>query len=85
MSKLRLFSNEIPPACQYCKYGFITRDGRSVLCEKKGVTSPFTSCRRYRYAPAQAGPQAPPRAARFRQIGLRAVTPHYGIEGMLPI
>ena len=42
MSKLRLFSNEIPPACQYCKYGFITRDGRSVLCEKKGVTSPFT-------------------------------------------
>ena len=27
MSKLRLFSNEIPPACQYCKYGFITRVG----------------------------------------------------------
>ena len=59
MSKLRLFSNEIPPACQYCKYGFITRDGRSVLCEKKGVTSPLTSCRRYRYAPLKRVPKRP--------------------------
>ena len=40
MGKLSLFSKEIPPACEYCKYGFLTRDGKTVLCEKKGVSNP---------------------------------------------
>ncbi len=57
--KQRLFSNEIPPACTYCKSGFLTRDGRSVLCEKKGVCSPYDSCRHYRYAPLKRVPKRP--------------------------
>ena len=40
MNKLRLFSKEIEPSCSYCKYGFITYSGDSVLCEKRGVTMP---------------------------------------------
>lgn len=57
--KQRLFSSEIPPACTYCKFGFLTRDGRSVLCEKKGVCSPHDSCRHYRYAPLKRVPKRP--------------------------
>ncbi|MBC8585029.1 hypothetical protein [Youxingia wuxianensis] len=59
MNRLRLFSKEISPACQYCKYGFITRDGKSVLCEKKGVADPFDRCRKYQYAPLKRIPRRP--------------------------
>ena len=54
-----LFSKEISPACQYCQYGFLTRDGKSVLCEKKGVMSPDSSCHKYRYAPLKRIPKRP--------------------------
>ena len=59
MRRSQLFSNEIPPACQYCKYGFITRSGETVLCEKRGATAPHASCRRYRYAPLKRVPKRP--------------------------
>ncbi|MEM1483647.1 hypothetical protein V6615_02090 [Oscillospiraceae bacterium PP1C4] len=67
MSKLRLFSKEIPPACAYCKFGFITRDGRSVLCEKKGVSAPYQSCKKYRYAPLKRVPKRPNALPQFNK------------------
>lgn len=54
-----LFSKDISPACKYCKFGFVTRDGKSVLCEKKGVSSPDGSCRKYHYAPLKRVPRRP--------------------------
>ena len=51
MFKSKLFSDQIPPSCAYCKFGFVSQNGRSVLCEKKGVTEPHDSCKRYLYAP----------------------------------
>lgn len=57
MNKLRYFSSEIAPACQYCKYGFITRGGAAVLCEKKGVADPCGACRKYQYAPLKRVPK----------------------------
>ena len=50
MFKSKLFSDQIPPSCAYCKFGFVSQNGRSVLCEKKGVTEPHDSCKRYLYA-----------------------------------
>ncbi len=60
MFQSKLFSSEIPPACEYCKYGFLTRDGKAVLCEKKGVCKPYSSCYRYRYAPLKRVPKRMP-------------------------
>ena len=34
MFKSKLFSDQIPPSCAYCKFGFVSQNGRSVLCEK---------------------------------------------------
>lgn len=65
MYKNSLFSSEISPACRYCKYGFITRDGKSVLCEKKGVSDPDASCRKYRYAPLKRVPKRPNALPKF--------------------
>lgn len=59
MARLSLFSKGIPPACEYCKFGFLTRDGKTVLCEKKGVCSPSGSCRKYLYAPLKRIPRRP--------------------------
>ncbi|RGX54664.1 MULTISPECIES: hypothetical protein [Anaerotruncus] len=65
MGKLSLFSKEIPPACEYCKYGFLTRDGKTVLCEKKGVSNPYDSCRKYQYAPLKRVPKRPNALPKF--------------------
>ena len=59
MYKSKLFSDQIPPSCAYCKFGFVSQNGRSVLCEKKGVTEPHDSCKRYLYAPLKRVPKRP--------------------------
>lgn len=59
MNKLRLFSQEIDPSCDYCKYGFITHRGDSILCEKQGVTLPGHSCKKFVYAPLKRIPKRP--------------------------
>lgn len=60
MPRSRMFSKDIPPACRYCKYGFLTRDKESVLCEKRGITKPHDQCRKYVYAPLKRIPKRPP-------------------------
>ena len=53
------FSSEIPPECRYCRFGFFSCYGVHILCEKKGVVDPFSSCKKYRYAPLKRIPQRP--------------------------
>ncbi len=65
MNRLRLFSKDITPSCSYCRFGFITRDGRSVLCEKNGVSTPHGSCRKFQYAPLKRVPKRPNALPRF--------------------
>lgn len=59
MSKLRLFSSNIEPSCSYCQLGFITQDGKSVLCKRNGVMLPHDSCRKFQYAPLKRVPKRP--------------------------
>ncbi len=39
----------ISPKCAYCKFGTLSADEKSVLCKKRGVTSPDGYCRKYKY------------------------------------
>ena len=65
MNKLRLFSKEIEPSCSYFIFGFITFSGDSVLCEKRGVTMPYDSCRKFIYAPLKRIPKRPRELPQF--------------------
>lgn len=65
MNKLRLFSNEISPSCSYCKYGDLSRDRRSILCAKCGVTQPGDFCKKFVYAPLKRVPRRAPKLQSF--------------------
>lgn len=55
--KQKLFDKKkYSPSCTYCLYGKLTADGESVLCVKKGVMLPESSCRKYIYDPLKRKP-----------------------------
>lgn len=43
------FNSDIPPACAYCLHGHKSEYSDEIFCEKRGVTRPNESCRRFRY------------------------------------
>ena len=45
-----LFRKKIERACAYCKHGVALCDDQ-ILCVKKGVRTPDSSCRRFQYDP----------------------------------
>ena len=51
MLRRKLFGSQIEPSCAYCEHGAPTRDGQSVLCEKRGVMLPSDFCRKFTYDP----------------------------------
>ncbi len=53
-----LFLKKIEPRCQYCTLGR-TAEADSILCPKKGVMSPGSSCRSFRYDPMKRVPPRP--------------------------
>lgn len=61
MFRQSFFSQEIPPACKYCRYGFPTRDKNQYLCEKRGPVPPHGSCRRFLYCPLKRIPTRAPK------------------------
>ena len=58
--KQSLLNAKIRPACAYCAIGKLSCDGTSVLCTKKGVMMPDSSCRAFRYDPLKRVPQQKP-------------------------
>jgi len=56
-----LFQKSIEPRCAYCAKGTALEDDQ-VLCPKKGVVSPGSSCRAFRYDPLKRVPPAPAQA-----------------------
>lgn len=52
----KLFSKDVAPSCKYCAVGRLTADGEGVLCEKRGVMLPDSSCRKFRYDPLKRIP-----------------------------
>lgn len=55
MSK-SLFDKEISPKCVYCVTGIPTADGKEILCRRKGVMQPDSSCKKFRYDPLKRRP-----------------------------
>ncbi|MCQ2461022.1 MAG: hypothetical protein MJ115_02610 [Clostridia bacterium] len=53
----KLFNEDITPACEYCHYGRITPDNNSVLCEKRGIMLPTSSCKSFKYDVLKRRPQ----------------------------
>ena len=53
-----IFSKDIDPRCAYCKHG-TALDDHTIMCLKKGVTSPADQCRRFRYDPLKRLPPKP--------------------------
>ena len=53
-----LFRKDIEPRCAYCERG-TQLDEDKILCSKKGVVSPGSSCRSFRYDPLKRVPPPP--------------------------
>ncbi len=51
-----LFDKEISPKCEYCETGVATADGKEILCRRKGVMSPDSFCKKFRYDPLKRKP-----------------------------
>lgn len=60
--RYKFFGKNIDPACEYCAFGRPSSDTKNILCSKKGVTSTYYSCRRFKYDPLKRVPKQPPRA-----------------------
>lgn len=56
--KIKLFGQNVSPACKYCELGRVSTDLAVVFCKKKGVVQPDSCCRSFDYAPLK---RIPPR------------------------
>ena len=45
------FNKNIEPRCEYCANGYLSADGKNVLCQKKGVVEKGFSCFSFNYDP----------------------------------
>lgn len=57
MKQKLINSKDYTPCCEYCLHGKLTADGESVLCVKKGVMLPESSCHKYEYDPLKRRPK----------------------------
>lgn len=59
------FGDKISPACVYCELGHTASDKKMILCKKKGVVSPYYSCKKFVYAPLKRIPKRLPKLPSF--------------------
>lgn len=53
-----LFEEKIDPRCVYCRRS-VALDNDSMVCPKRGVVTPGSSCPRFRYDPLKRVPPRP--------------------------
>lgn len=58
MATLKLFGNNIAPACKYCAEA-MQQVGDNVLCMKRGIVPPEHFCRKFIYDPIKRIPAKP--------------------------
>lgn len=58
---MSLFKRDMDPMCIYCVHG-TELSGQEVACVKKGVQSPTSSCKKFRYDPLKRVPPRPKKA-----------------------
>ena len=61
-----LFCKKMPRSCSYCIHG-TDISNNEILCVKRGVTSVYHSCRKFKYDPCKRIPPKPktPNFAQF--------------------
>ncbi len=58
LGRIKIFKDDIPPRCAYCAKG-APLDGGRILCARKGVVDPGSSCGGFRYDPLKRVPPKP--------------------------
>ncbi len=53
------FDKDIERRCEYCTEGWLSSDGKNVLCRKRGVVAPGYFCSAFRYDPLLRVPKIP--------------------------
>ncbi|HPZ00203.1 MAG TPA: hypothetical protein PLS28_01895 [Clostridiales bacterium] len=56
-----VFNPKITPACKYCSVGKLSPTGKEVLCVKRGIMLPDSSCKRFQYDPLKREPDRKPK------------------------
>lgn len=56
MFKKPICGSKIAPACAYCLHGSPAADPKMILCQQKGVVSPYYACRKFSYDPLMRVP-----------------------------
>ena len=51
------FGKGIAPSCEYCEKGRLTRDGKMVMCEHKGIVLISHDCKKFVYSPLRRVPK----------------------------
>lgn len=63
--RYRFFGKNIEPACGYCELGKTTRDGRMVVCSRKGIVYKHYHCKKFVYQPLKRIPRRKPQTEQF--------------------
>lgn len=63
LSKKKLFGNNIPPRCEYCRYSVKNNSGK--LSCPYGAGTLEDTCKRYEYDPLRREPQSLPTLPKF--------------------
>lgn len=56
----RLFKNNIEKNCAYCMRGYILSNGTECLCDKYGIITAVTGCKKFKYDPLKRVPHRTP-------------------------
>lgn len=56
----KLYNKKVAPMCSYCVFGRPAPNGDSVLCEKRGIMTKDSSCRKFKYDPLKRIPKKEP-------------------------
>lgn len=51
MFEKKFFDKNIEPRCEYCSGGYLSSDGKNVLCKKKGIVERGFHCHSFDYDP----------------------------------
>ncbi len=52
-------TNKITPSCSYCQYSQSFPPSDEILCNKKGIVEPNSSCKKFLYDPLKRQPRKP--------------------------
>lgn len=58
--KQSLLKKDIAPSCSHCLHGRLSPDEKNILCVKRGVMTPASSCKSFDYDPLKRKPGRAP-------------------------